>query len=85
MQTTHCRFCIFVLLFVFITSAYSQDKLPLIPYPNEVLMGNGKFQLSARTGIICQSSKANLSFLKDYLEEDFCLNLQERKGINNIL
>lgn len=59
---------------------------PLIPYPQEIKEnGTVPFKLSSMTGIQNESSTVNNAFLRDVLEQDFLLVLQDRKGVNQIV
>ena len=51
---------------------------PLIPYPQEIKEnGTVPFKLSPMTGIQNESSTVNNAFLRDVLEQDFLLVLQD--------
>ena len=64
----------------------AQVVRPLIPYPLELSEQNlSPFKLSPMTGIKNESSVDNNVFLRDYLEQDFLLVLQNRKGTNQII
>ena len=73
-------FCLFINI-----NAQAQKELLLIPYPKEIILEEGFFQLSAQTGITNQSTKGNCRLLQEYLEEDFGLNLHQRIGQTQIL
>lgn len=77
-------FLLFNLFVCFLLGA--QVVNPLIPYPQEI-KGNGTvpFKLSPMTGIQNESSTVNNTFLRDVLEQDFLLVLQDRKGVNQIV
>ena len=68
------------------TWLYAQEFHPLIPYPMDMEKNETMpFQLSPMTGIQNESSSDNLYFLRDFLEQDFLLVLQNRKGANQIV
>ena len=76
-----------ILLFLLSMSwANAQSNLLLIPYPEKVEKnGDGSFLLSPLTGIQNHSSADNNAFLRDFMEQDFLLVLQNRAGKNRIV
>lgn len=76
-----------ILLFLLSMSwANAQSNLLLIPYPEKVEKnGDGSFLLSPLTGIQNHSSVDNNAFLRDFMEQDFLLVLQNRVGKNSIV
>lgn len=75
-----------IFLLLYLLGANAQSGLSLIPYPEVVEQnGNESFYLSPFTGIQNNSSTDNNVFLRDFMEQDFLLVLQNRTGKNNIV
>lgn len=75
----HILSTLFVLTSILLCQA--QTNLQLIPYPEKFeLLEGDSFYLSSLTGIENKSTKENSNLLRDFLEQDFLLVLQERVG-----
>lgn len=59
---------IFIMIFI---ENFSQEKLPLIPYPQKVEIGSGSFILGKNIEINADKNSSEAKFLKDYLEKEF--------------
>lgn len=77
---------VFFFALLSVLNGFSETTYTLVPYPSKVEKINDKvFQLSALTGISCRSTEVNNRLLKEYIESDFLLVLQNRKGANEIV
>lgn len=80
------RFCLLLVTLFVSYLLVAQSVRPLIPYPEELKeYSSSPFKLSPMTGIQNESSSDNNIFLKDFIEQDFLLVLQNRKGANQII
>ena len=75
---------VFITFFCFVGKVSAQKVPLLIPHPSEIKMGDGTFCITPFTGITNSSTTRNGEFLKNYIESDIQLILQERKGKNQI-
>lgn len=68
-------------IFLFAQIGLAQTKLPLIPQPQEVMLGKGNFILNQNTLILADPDSYEANFFIDYVEKHYGFKLKRLTGL----
>jgi len=66
---------LFLLLLIF-NNVFSQNQLPIIPYPSQVILNSGSFVLTFKTTIQADENSFEAKYLKELIKSQTGLNLK---------